>query len=776
MADSHRTRGFVLRCVSTRRPRTHPSGIVYIASCLFLLGVVCLGAPYGAAREWALTEHGIALLGGGHGRRGDHAIVAFRGSPALTRPADPRCPATTSLRLFSAERDDGEIVLPCERWRALRSGFRYSDRSGSAGGVRAAFLGGGRLFVWFGGPHYRSIRGRVPFLEMRLSVDSERYCGRFESPRNKKGFGFTRTRACEELRPRPNFIVINLDYARFDGVDRMPTVQSVLAREGVTFTQSFTPAPVCAPSRASLLTGLHSVNHRTMTVVGVIGGARRFRESGADEETIAVWLRESGYRTGLFGKYLNIYSDPTEGDKGPSGSFYIPAGWDRWWAMVTPEHYGGIHGQPYEIIEEDGTRTLYDDRTTDAQYSTDLSAHELRSFISEAVSDERPFFVYWAPYAPHVEVPDYQPVPADRHRGLFADLPPWRPPNWNETDVSDKPRWVQALPPATPDRVASTDLLHVRAYETLLSVDEQIKATLDHLAALGVDRDTAIILTSDNGSNRGEHRWFLGRKACAYEECQRVPMIVRYPRRIRSESTVTDVAVLNIDMAPTIAAMAGVEVPVSIDGMSFEASLLGSDDPERRMDYLMEHWRVNRNSGLAFSGEVMDGDQVRLFYGDSAVSPRSSALFEFDSGNGVSAGSIPVQINPVGTQWTFYILGLKVLANVPNVDFFMSPGVLAVVDLSPDHEGVFWWEEVDQGDVLSGDTTMPDFRGVRDVANGYTWVEYESGERELYDLEIAPFQFENVAGDPAYADVRAALEERLEELVEQAAANSLEQN
>jgi arylsulfatase A-like enzyme len=737
---------------------------------------VCLGASDGAAREWALTEHGIAVLGGGHGTRGDHAIVAFLGSPALTRPADPRCPATTSLRLFSAERDDGEIVLPCERWTALRSGFRYSDRSGSAGGVRAAFLGGGRLFVWFGGPHYRSIRGRVPFLEMRLSVNSERYCGRFESSHHRRGFGFTRTRACEELRPRPNFIVINLDDARFDGVDRMPTVQSVLAREGVTFAQSFTPTPVCSPSRASLLTGLHSVNHRTMTVVGAIGGARRFRESGADEETIAVWLGESGYRTGLFGKYLNQYGDPTEGDKGPGGSFYIPTGWDRWWAMVTPEHYGGIHGQPYEIIEEDGTRTLYDDRTTDAQYSTDLSAHELRGFISEAVSDERPFFAYWAPYAPHVEVPDYQPLPADRHWGVFANLPPWRPPNWNETDVSDKPRWVQALPPATPDRVAFTDLLHVRAYETLLSVDEQIKATLDHLAALEVDRDTVIILTSDNGSSHGEHRWFSGRKACAYEECQRVPMIVRYPRRIRSGSTAADVAVLNIDIAPTIAAMAGVEIPVSIDGMSFEASLLGKDDPGRRMDYLMEHWRANRNSGLAFSGEVMDGDQVRLFYGNSGASPRSSALFEFDSGDGVSPGSIPVQIIPMRMQWTVYILGLQVVANVPNVDFFMFPDLLAIVDLSLEHEGVLWWEEVDQGGVLTGDTTMPDYRGVRDVANGYTWVEYESGERELYDLEIDPFQLENVAGDPAYADVRAELEERLEDLVEQAAVNSLEQN
>jgi len=177
---------------------------------------------------------------------------------------------------------------------------------------------------------------------------------------------------CASPYPRPNFILINLDDARADGIDRMPVVQSVLAGEGVTFEHSFTPNAECCPSRASILTGLYAVNHRTLNVFGTVGGAKRFRENGADRETIAVWLRDAGYRTGLFGKYLNLYSDPTEGDRGPDGTFYLPPGWDRWWAMISPEGYGGIHGRSYEIIEEDGARTLFEDHSTDAENSTDL--------------------------------------------------------------------------------------------------------------------------------------------------------------------------------------------------------------------------------------------------------------------------------------------------------------------------------------------------------------------------------------------------------------------
>jgi len=76
--------------------------------------------------------------------------------------------------------------------------------------------------------------------------------------------------------------------------------------------------------------------------------------------------------------------------------------------------------------------------------------------------------------------------------------------------------------------------------------------------------------------------------------------------------------------------------------------------------------------------------------------------------------------------------------------------------------------------VLTPSEPLPDYFGVRDVAGGYTWVEYETGERELYDLGVDPYQLENVANEAAYAEVRVRLEERLEELLRQARVASLD--
>ena len=106
---------------------------------------------------------------------------------------------------------------------------------------------------------------------------------------------------------------------------------------------------------------------------------------------------------------------------------------------------------------------------------------------------------------------------------------------------------------------------------------------------------------------------------------------------------------------------------------------------------------------------------------------------------------------------------------MPDVEVaFLSIWQFAVVDSTPEHYGVIWWKEVDQYNVFATEETMPDFFGVRDVAEDYTWVQYENGERELYDLRIDPDQLDNVADDSRYSAVRARLEARFLELRDQA--------
>jgi arylsulfatase A-like enzyme len=566
---------------------------------------------------------------------------------------------------------------------------------------------------------------------------------------------------------RPNFVVINLDDARADGVDRMPAVAAMIAGGAVSFANAFVPAPLCCPSRASLLTGRHAVDHGTRANGGPRGGAAGFRKSGADRETLPVWLQRVGYRTGLFGKYLNGYAEGPEGHAGPGGSFYRPPGWDRWFALIDIPRYGGVHGGSYEILEEDGRRTRFDDHASDDEYLTDVLAERVRRFVSAAAADGKPFFAYFAPYAPHAETGEgfHPPVPAERHLGAFRALPVFRPPSWDEPDVSDKPRWVASLH-SQPDVILSTDSFRRRAYESLLAVDEQIASIVAHLEAQGLGRDTLILLTSDNGAGWGEHRIFGQGKGCPYEECVRVPLVLAYPRIAAPlPAGAASLPILNIDIAPTLAELAGAPVP-RVQGRSLAPLIRDRELPDWRTDFLLEGFREERGDAVVLRAQPRDGDRIRLYHGEPFARPRASHVFEFDVGDGSGPGAVRVPIGRAALE-TLRNLGNAVVDRVARVRRRLIPASLRLelLDYSPDASGVYWLEEVDAGGAFDPLYRLPDFFGVRDVANGYAWIEYESGERELYDLGTDPYQLESVASDPARAGVRARLEARLRELL-----------
>jgi arylsulfatase A-like enzyme len=699
------------------------------------------------------------------------ATVIFSGDAALAKVADPRCPAESSVRIVSSADDVKEIALDCHKWRQSAHGYRYLDPSGSAGGVTRIVLAGTRLSI--------SLRRDFPadaaprFVEAALTVGADSYCGRFATPARQ--FADARavrgpSQACRL--PRPNLIVVVLDDVRADGVDRMPMLLNRIAAEGVSFDNAFTPNASCAPSRASILTGLYALRHRTTQVAGRLGGAHRFREFKADRQTIPVWLQKAGYRTGLFGKYLNAYSE-TEQKQGPDGTFYIPPGWDRWWAFVSPEHYGGVHGTSYRVIEEGGKVSSYEDHSTDAQYSTDVSAQRMREFINDSVQRGQPFFAYWAPYAGHAETPDMIPAPADRHAGTFNDLDKWRPESWDEADVSDKPRWVQMIQ----SRMAKnweaklsrfvTETNRREQYESLLAADEQIGLVLDELQELGIDQDTLILVISDNGLGWGEHQLW-GEKGCPYEECQRVPFMVRYPRRVAPGRRVAGSA-LNIDIAPTFAAVGDASVPLAVDGRDLSGWLVGPPPVSWRPDYLLEHWRLEQGDSLTYKGQVADGDRIRVFFDGTLRQPRPAMVFEFDAGDGTAPGTIAVPIgkNADATFANFAdIVGQRIPGVKAGVD--KTRGMVSIARPSPnEYWSVYLWEEVDQNQAFETITPLPNYVGVRDVDGGFTWVEYETGERELYDLKADPQELVNRADDPAYAATRARLENRLKDMLKE---------
>lgn len=701
------------------------------------------------------------------GQQGTAKIV-FDADDALRIVPDPRCPTPVSLRLLLGSQDTGEIALPCIHWAAKGRGFRYRDRTNAVGGVRTIVVSARKLALDLRGTAYRPGGIGAGPIEVRLTIGGEAYCGRFPTVvarGSSQAIARGPSQPCIGLPPRPNFLVVNLDDARADGVGAMPILQSRMMGEGVQFTDAFTPDPLCCPSRASLLTGRYALTHETRQIDGPIGGADTFRAHGTDHRTIAVWLQSAGYRTGLFGKYLNAYRISSEGGLGPNGSFYVPPGWDRWWAFASPEHFGGVLGADYSIVDEHGVVTRYDDHTSDAQYSTDVSAAKVAELITDAVAEDRPFFAYWTPVASHGGK-GLVPNPAVRHFGLFEGMPPWRPPSWDEADVSDKPRWLSATVSNRALLASITDDIRERAYESLLAVDEQLGMLLDLLASLQIDRDTLVLFTSDNGVSWGEHRYFVQNKSCPYEECQRVPMVVRYPRLATGPRTVSGAPALNIDVAPTLAALAGVIPPAVPDGVSLVPWLAGGTPADWRRDYLMESWRDPSRDRLDYSGQPSDGDRIRVFHGDTRAKPRPAVVFEFDGGGGVTPGAITVPIGATADE-SFRNLGNAVVAHVPSsgMSHLVAVDRLDIQDRSPNPTGLYWWVDVDQGGVMRPAYFMPTYFGVRDVVRGYTWVEYETGERELYDLAADPWQLQNRAGDPAYFSIQTELIQRLAALL-----------
>jgi N-acetylglucosamine-6-sulfatase len=353
---------------------------------------------------------------------------------------------------------------------------------------------------------------------------------------------------------RPNVIVVLTDDQRAGTFAQMPWLGSQLARVGSGWTEfpnAFANTPLCCPARASLLTGLYARH------TGVLdnGDGDQLDASA----TLATWLHDAGYRTGLVGKYLNTY---------PFGRLpFIPPGWDR---FVAKENQTGVTVYRDFHAVDQGSPVFV------RRYATDWLAERAIDFVRTAPPTQ-PFFLLFAPSAPH---PPW--IPAARHEGAFAGLRVEEPPTVAGA-LRGAPPWVRSLPfPSAAQRAAWLDDQR-RADETLLAVDEALRALVTTLG----DRldDTVIFVLSDNGYSFGEHRW--EGKTCPYDACVRIPLAVYTPdARLDPE----DAFVSIVDLAPTILDLAGAPRVAGRDGTSFAARLDASGGPHARPDPVFLEW------------------------------------------------------------------------------------------------------------------------------------------------------------------------------------------
>jgi N-acetylglucosamine-6-sulfatase len=347
----------------------------------------------------------------------------------------------------------------------------------------------------------------------------------------------------------PSFVVMMMDDATIGEVAQaMPKAKALIADQGHVFDQFIVNESLCSPSRSTFLTGMYSHNHGVVCNEGPNGGFQAFRSKGREQQTIAIQLKNAGYRTALIGKYLNGY-----------GGSYIPPGWTRWVG-----EQGGTCDQGYEFhVNDQGvTRTFLKSGNT---YCDDYLTQQAVDFITNSAG--KPFFLFLAYSAPHP--PN---VPPRRYRDAFPGAQAPRTPDFNEADISDKPSFIQR-PLMTDNDIAARDSIYRTELQAIRAVDDGVEKVVGALSSAGRLSNTYILFTSDNGEWAGNHR--LGRgKTLGFETDIHLPLWVRGPTVVPGHDSRL---VNNADIPPTILSLAQLPLPAWLDGRSFHRLIQGRE-------------------------------------------------------------------------------------------------------------------------------------------------------------------------------------------------------
>jgi arylsulfatase A-like enzyme len=370
---------------------------------------------------------------------------------------------------------------------------------------------------------------------------------------------------------RPNILYIMADdhaahaiSAYGSKVNKTPNIDR-LAKDGMRFTECFVTNSICTPSRAAILTGQYS--H--------INGVPVFNPIDPKRPTLAKYLQQAGYHTGMIGKW-HLGSNPV--------------GFDYW--NILPGQ--GVYNDPV-FITADG-------RKKHNGYVTDVITDFSLDFLKDRPKD-KPFFLmchHKAPHRPWVPDPKYAkkwekvqvPEPetfnddyktrsdAAREATMRIDR------DLNKTDLKmDPPEGLNA------EQLKKWKYQrYMRDYLACVdSIDDSVGRLLDYLDKNGLADNTIVIYTSDQGFFLGDHDWFD--KRFMYEESLTMPFLVRWPAKVKAGS-VNDGMILNVDFAPTLLDAAGEKVPADMQGRSFLPLMRGEKPKDWRtsMYYRYYHY------------------------------------------------------------------------------------------------------------------------------------------------------------------------------------------
>jgi N-acetylglucosamine-6-sulfatase len=524
----------------------------------------------------------------------------------------------------------------------------------------------------------------------------------------------------------PSFVVIQTDDQTLDGLyatfsafpgapetRAMPNTLDLIAKRGETFNRYYVPYPLCCPSRVSLLTGRYAHNTGVKGNVQPNGGYFGFSFRAAHEHNLATWLQGAGYRTIHIGKFLNGYGDAPYSDGKD-----VPPGWSSWHTVLNADthHYfygyllnnDGVLSEPYgnsgtweprEYTERDPAGCPFaPEEGRPCLYATDVFDWMAREEIVSTPA-EQPLYLQLDYTAPHGDFrKPAGPEPPPRYYNWFRGkrLPHNRAEGFDEGNVTDKPSFIREAEHLTPEIKRAYKVYYDKQLEALRGIDDGVKEIVGTLAETGRLKNTYILFTSDNGFFFGEHR-LIGGKFLAYEPATHLPFLIRGPGI--KPGTSTGELTANVDVAPTILDLAGVEPDKSLDGRSIVPFLRDPEARTRRpilFESFVQTADVEANGAIASSGE-----------GDGGVAGGNGSTGPKEPEAGISSAP------PTGDG--------KAHASL------LAPPL--------------------------------NYEGIR--LGPYKYIAWPNGEKELYDINRDPNELNNIVKEPNFYPIRNFLHRQL---------------
>lgn len=519
---------------------------------------------------------------------GTSAGDASRTSADDARPAAFTAPDVSRIRNISVENVAGFVAV-----RVRHRGGYWDGRTdiaiGRDGGNRPyrahVSKGDGELELDHSGDEWKcsGARANAPDASDETLVVIPRSCFNGSMPRVQAraettvdgGGSSSATSDPVKRSERPNVVVIMSDDMRDDelGGPWMSQTRDRIGDRGVRFENSFAPLPLCAPARASFLTGQYPHNHGVWSHRDPYGFPV-FK----DDKTLPVWLQRGGYHTFMLGKYINGYAKKgMPAPNGNSGMRYVPPGWSDWRASM--DGNGTYNYQDTHLNNNGKVQSL------SGSYQTNAYRRIAVDKVRERAKSDKPYFMHLSFTAPHhgkprekgdpvavtdVEGDQYEirtPARPKNVRGRWDDDIPRAPGVGSEKDLSDKPKFMQRLPKMTgSERDGVRSLARQRA-ESLGLLDDAVGRIVSELKKRDELDNTYVVFTSDNGYFLGEHRMRQG-KSLPYAPSLRTPTLVRGPGIPAGQSRRDPF--VSADFAPTILRMAGLSThrTPQIDGQS----------------------------------------------------------------------------------------------------------------------------------------------------------------------------------------------------------------